>query len=155
MVQQAHHQRHDLFPVQPWPRQVGFQLCAQLWQGLGERKHAPVFVLVAQLAPLRVVAVLLAAAGIAAGGLQVAMRVGADPHIRVGRGDHQCGDACEGFAVAYSLAIGIEVDETVAPAPTGQARLTVVNVVQGARQGAVEHGQQASIRSLINGQYAR
>ncbi|MNE59982.1 hypothetical protein D3C80_1551040 [compost metagenome] len=128
---------------------------AQFWQGLGEGQHAPVLVLVAQFAPLRVVAVLLAATGIATGCLQMPLRVGADPHICVGRRNHQRGYARKGGAVAHPLAIGIQVNEAVAPASPGQARLAVVNVVQAARQGAVEHGGQASIRSLINGQHPR
>ncbi|MNH13783.1 hypothetical protein D3C79_733650 [compost metagenome] len=152
VVQQADHQCHYLFPVQPRARQVCLQLCAKLGQCLGKGQHAPIFVLIAQLAPLGVVAVLLAATRIAPCGLQVALRVGADPHVGVGRRDHQGGDARQRFTVAHTLALGIQIDETVTPAAPAQAGLAIVNVMQAGGQVAVRHGRQASFRSLINGQ---
>ncbi len=152
VVEQAHHQRHDFLSIKARAGQVHLQLRAQFWQGLGKGQHAPVLVLVTQFAPLGVVAVLLATASVAAGGLQVALRVAANPHIGVGRRDHQRGDARQGFAVAHALPLGVEVDEAVAPATPGQARLAVVDIVQAGWQRAVEHRRQASIRSLINGQ---
>ena len=52
-----------------------------LGQRFRERDDAFVFVLVLSLAPPGVIAILLAAARVAAGGLQVSVRRGADPDV--------------------------------------------------------------------------
>ena len=58
-----------------------------------EDQHLAVFRLVAHLAPARVIAVLLAAALVAPGRLDVPVRVGTDPHLGPGRRDDQRADA--------------------------------------------------------------
>ncbi|MNN59052.1 hypothetical protein D3C81_1741400 [compost metagenome] len=60
------------------------------------------------------IAVLLAPAGVAAGGLQVAARVGADPHVGVGRWDRQGIDALDLLRVDDALARGLEIAEFAA-----------------------------------------
>ena len=68
-----------------------------------EEAHALVLGLVADLAPARMVAALLAAAGVAAGGLQVAVGDGADPDDGPCRRNDEGRDACEGIFVADDL----------------------------------------------------
>ena len=63
--------------------------------------------LVAHLAPARVVAVLLAPARVAAGGLDVAVGVRADPDVGPGRRDRQLADPLQGRGIAHRLAVGI------------------------------------------------
>ncbi|MNR18127.1 hypothetical protein D3C85_1348350 [compost metagenome] len=86
------------------------------------------------------VAVLLASAGITAGSLQVASRVGTDPYIGVGRRDHQGLDPLEGGRVGDPVALCIEVDEPAAQRLAAQAGLGVIDILQGGGQGGVGHG---------------
>jgi hypothetical protein len=63
------------------------------------------------LAETGVIPVLLAAARIAGGDLQVAVLVGADPHVRPGRRNHECTEPIDHFARANNQAVGISVNE--------------------------------------------
>jgi hypothetical protein len=67
--EQAHDGGQHLAARQAGPRQVPLDAGANCRQGQAEGDHAVVLDLVARLPPARVVAVLLAAAGILAGGL--------------------------------------------------------------------------------------
>src|SRR5688572_12174515 len=73
-------------------RQIGCGSRADLRERCGEVEHALVLGLVTGRAPVRVIAVLLAAARIAAGRLQVPAWVGADPDVRPCRRNRQPGD---------------------------------------------------------------
>ena len=77
-------------------------------------RHALELGLLALLLPQRVVAVLLAPPGIAARRLQVALRIGADPHIGVGGGNDQEAYALELARVADGLPALVLVDKPVA-----------------------------------------
>nr|GFB47739.1 hypothetical protein [Tanacetum cinerariifolium] len=105
-------------------------LLAHFGQRLAEGNHPRVFVLVADLAPARMVAILLAPTCIAAGGLQVALAVSADPHVGVGRRDHQRIDALDLVLVADTLAVGVEIGKFAAQDLAAEARLAVIDVVQ-------------------------
>src|SRR5206468_8658937 len=104
-------------------------------QDLAEGEQALVLRLVADLLPLRVVAVLLAPARVAAGRLDVAARMRADPDVGPGRRDRERPDARDRLAVADQLAVGIEVGERPAgPAPSDAGR-AVDDVAEAGRLG--------------------
>src|SRR5262245_5668925 len=81
-------------------------------------------------APARVVQVLPATAVVAAGGLDVAGRVRADPHVLPGRRDHQIADALQDLGVGHALAVGVEVLEPLAPAAPANAGARAVGSPQ-------------------------
>ncbi len=84
--QEAHDGGQHLLAGQAVPGKVGVYHGADAGEGLAERDHAPVFGFIAHGTPLFMVSVLLASSGIVARGLQVAVRLGANPDIFVGRG---------------------------------------------------------------------
>ena len=88
-------------------------LGADLGQRFGEVRHAFVLVFVADFAPVRVVAGLLAPARIAAGGLQVPVGVRGDPHVDPGRWDYHRFDALQRVLVRHRGVMGIHVAEGV------------------------------------------
>src|ERR1700733_7173161 len=94
---------------------VDIHLPAQPRQGAAEGAQTLILALVADGAPIGGVAVLLAPALVAAGRLDVAARIGADPDVRPGRRDDQPGDAIEGLGVAHRLAGRVAVSELAAP----------------------------------------
>ncbi|MNJ51374.1 hypothetical protein D3C77_466760 [compost metagenome] len=95
------------------------------------------------------IAILLAATGIAPGGLDMTLRVGADPHIGIGRGNGQGLDPRQGGGVADTLAAGIEVDEPAAQGFAAQARLAVFDVVQAGGEGGFVHGTGPVTESVL------
>jgi hypothetical protein len=76
------------------------------------------------------IAILLAPTCIAAGGLQMALAVGANPHVGVGRRDHQRIDTLDLVLVADTLAVGVEIGKFAAQDLAAEARLAVIDVVQ-------------------------
>ncbi len=72
-LQQPDDQRQDLLPRQPVAPQVGLDALADARQRLAEGNHVLILVGIANLAPLRVIAVLLASLRIASGRLDVAI----------------------------------------------------------------------------------
>jgi hypothetical protein len=102
-------------------------------QGLPEGEHAAVFRLVAHGAPPRVIAVLLAAAGIAGRDLDVAEGVRADPHVRPGGRDDERTDAGERAGVAKDASIPPEIAEGATHFLPSQAGPGVGDVTQAGR----------------------
>src|SRR5690606_30094895 len=80
--------------------------------------------------PVRVVTVLLAAARVAAGRLQVPARRPADPDIRPGRRDRQAADALERRGVAHRLSVASDVAEAATCAPPPDAGRGISDVPQ-------------------------
>ncbi len=78
--------------------------------------------------PGGVVDVLLAPALVAAGGLDMAARVGADPDVGPGRRDHQLGDAVLGGCVVDRLPIGVEIGEALADLAAVDPGVGVVHI---------------------------
>jgi hypothetical protein len=116
---------------------------------------------IAQFAPARVIAILLALARIAPGGLQMPARIGADPYIDIGRRNRQGADALQLFAIPDVLAIGVAIAETLALAQPANARLRVADIgqadgahfaaqeaigIDGSRWPCAECAQRGSIR---------
>ncbi len=139
-IQQADDRSHDLFPAQASPGEILFHALAQLGQGLTEGQHPLVLVGVADLPPAGVIAILLAAASIATGGLQVAVGIRTDPYLGIGRRNGQLVDALDLGLVADALAVRCEIGPFAAQLAPTQARLTVVDVAEVGRQGGAEGG---------------
>src|SRR6185503_21217947 len=97
-------------------------------QGAREGAHPAVLGVVAHFAPARVIAVLLAAARIAAGRLEVAIAVRADPHLFPGRRNRERLDAREDLLVAHCAAARQAVAEAAVVARAGDARRRVADV---------------------------
>jgi len=95
LLEQLHDGGEHLFPRKPAAPQIPFGVRANATQRARERDQALVFHVVTDLAPAWVIAILLASARVAADRLNVPERVGADPHLRPGRRDHQCLDSME------------------------------------------------------------
>src|SRR5262249_6693608 len=131
--EEAHDGRQDLLARQAGQGQVLLDPPAEARQGPGEGDHAVVLRLVADLAPARVVAVLLAAAVVAPGRLEVAVGDGADPHVGPGRRDDQGADALQRFGVADRFTVGADVAEAPAGADSADARPGVADVAQPGR----------------------
>src|SRR5262249_54129831 len=110
---------------------------ADTGQGLGEGDHALVLRFVADRAPAGVVEVLLAAAGVAAGGLQMAVGPRADPDLGPGGRDRQRLDAAERFGVVDVLALGPAVAETAAGANPANPGAVVEVVAQSGSFGGL------------------
>jgi hypothetical protein len=78
-------------------------------QHLRERNEAAVFHFVAQLPPSRMIPVLFASAGVAAGGLQVAERMRTDPDIAPGGRDDEGRNSLEDVSLGYATAVGPDI----------------------------------------------
>ena len=98
--------------------------------------HAVELDLLALFLPLRVVAVLLAAPGVAARGLQVALGIGADPDIHIGRWNGEFADARQCLGIAHGLAVLCHIGKALAAPHAAPAGHAVVHIGQG-RAGAV------------------
>jgi len=134
--------RHDLLARQAGQRQVAAQPSPQPGQRLPERDQAHELAAIAEDAPARVVAILLAPPRVAAGRLQVTARIAADPHLGVGRRHRQRADARQLCGVADPCAVGIEVDEARPAAPAADTGRVVAHVDQAglARDGGLVLG---------------
>jgi hypothetical protein len=76
------------------------------------------------------VAVLLAAAGVPAGRLEVAVGLGADPDVGPGRRDGELPDPFQDLGLADGLAVGIGVGEAFPLGPPPDARRVIGDVAQ-------------------------
>src|SRR5205823_2993741 len=99
---------------EPLPRQVLANALPNRAERVAERDHASVLGFVADLAPPRVVAVLLAPPRVPAGGLDVAALVGADPHVRPRRRNGQRPDPLQRGFVEDPLPVRSDVREPLA-----------------------------------------
>jgi hypothetical protein len=120
----------------------------QARQRLAECDLAIELACAADLVPLRVVAVLLAPARIAAAGLQVAARAGTDPDVGPGRRDRQRADPRQHFGIAHPPAIGIRVREAAPAAPPADAGRAIADMAQpglgsGLLRGVTRSGRHA------------
>jgi hypothetical protein len=127
-LQQVDDGGQHLFARQAGPLEGGVDLAPDRRQRLAEFEHAFVFDLVAQRAPARVIAVLLAVFRVAPGGLQVAVVARADPHLGPGRRNGERGDARQRGRVAHRLAVRVDVAEAGAAGQARDARHAVVHI---------------------------
>ena len=159
IFQQADDAREHLLPRQSGSFEVAVRLFADLRQRLGKGEHAVVLDRVADLAPMRVVAILLAAPRVASGRLQVATRVGTDPDIAPGGRDGEPLDPVDRLRVSDGAAVRIQIGEPLPhPLPPDSRRL-VGHVAQPrgpGRRHRVDQlrriGRGASLPGLRNGE---
>src|SRR5690606_35303740 len=114
-LQQPHQDREHLVAGQAREREGRAHPSPDRRQGAREYEHAVELVRLADLAPARVIAILLAPARVASRGLQVAALVAADPDAGPGRRDRERGDARERRRVAHALAAWVAILETASP----------------------------------------
>jgi hypothetical protein len=140
---QRHHHRQHLVARIAGQRHVAAQAPAQARQGLAEGDDPLELAVAAQLRPVGVVAVLLAPPRVAAGGLHMAVGLGADPYLGIGRRDRQLTDALQGLRIAHRAAVGQAVAEAGAGAAAGDARLLVADIDQAGAAGGLPGLQRA------------
>ncbi len=143
-VQQRDHRSEDLLARHAVARQVARQPPAQARQRMAEGHQARVLVGVAQRSPVRVIEVLLAAPRIAAGGLEMAGGIGADPYRLVGWRNRQRLDSRERSLVLDPLALRIDVIEARARAAPCDPRFAVIHMTQ-------PHGTQRRVGGWLGG----
>ncbi len=90
---------------------------------------------IAHRPPVGMVAILLAPARINAGSLQVPVRLRADPHLAVSRGDRQFADTHHLGRIGDALTLGIVKQEMLAMQLARIARLIVGDIAQPLRRG--------------------
>src|SRR5690606_33626464 len=120
-------QGDDPLAVERRPPEVLLDAGAEAGERLAEGDHPGVLQPVPVGLPVGVVAVLLAAARVAAGGLEVAARVGADPHVLPRGRDHERLDAGP-LRFGYERAVGGVVREAPAAADAPEAGVGVGDV---------------------------
>ncbi|VWC30193.1 hypothetical protein BPS26883_06363 [Burkholderia pseudomultivorans] len=138
-VEQPDDRRDDLLARHAGPREVARDAGADTRQRERERGHSRILVRVARRSPLRVIAVLLAPARVAAGRLQMAARVRADPDVGVRGRNRERVDSRDLVRIADPLAVLRVIREAVAHATTRVARLPVVDVTQRGGRARVGH----------------
>jgi hypothetical protein len=127
-LEQPHHRGDHLLAGEARARQVGLHPRAQSGQHAAEDEHPVVLRLVALGAPRRVVPVLAPPARVAANRLDVAVGVGADPHLPPGGRDRQAANAREGRVIADGPARGAHVHEPGARAAADDTGASQTNV---------------------------
>ncbi len=129
-LQQAHDQRQHLLARQAAATQVAIGPPPDPRQRPRELDQAPVLRLVAHLAPARVVAVLLAPARVAAGGLDVPAPDRADPDVGPCRRNGQGLEPRDALGIGDALLIGPEVGEPLAGAAPPYAGAVIGDVAE-------------------------
>ena len=120
-LEEAHDRGEDLLPGKPGRARSAVDARAERRQPLGEGEQPAVLGLVADLAPARVIAVLLAALGVAAHRLDMPVRCGANPHLGPRGRDHQGANATprgeipDGGPVCRSVAEALPTRKRVIP----------------------------------------
>ncbi len=108
VLEQEHDDRQDFVARQPRQLEIAAHPPAHPRQGGPERQHPPVFFLIANFPPPRVVAVLLAATGVATGRLQVTVGERTDPNVAPRRRDHQAVNPGERLGVAHGATVNAD-----------------------------------------------
>jgi len=129
-LEQPNDERQHLAARQSLQRHVGAHLAAHARQHARELGKMVELVGVAHFTPARVVAVLLSSARIAAGCLQVAAFIAADPDIGPRRRDRERLDPLERVPGRQFLALRVEVFESVAGVSARVALLAIAGIAQ-------------------------
>ena len=136
--EQAHDGGEHLRARNARQAQVGGNAPAQPGQMFGEGQHAVVFRAIAQLAPFQVIAVLIAAARIASGRLQMAVGTPTDPDVRIRRWNRELANARHDPGIANRRATRIEVLEIRSAPFAPESWLVIADVHQ--LPGLVQRG---------------
>ena len=143
LVQEAHDDGHHVVPVHRAATKIVLDRRPQVGQGAGELEELTELVLVPDRSPARVVAVLLASPGVAAGGQEVPVAPAADPHVRPGGRDRQALDPVPDRRLDGAPA-GFLVGEASASATTAVARLVVGRIDEASVGDGLEVRSMAS-----------
>src|SRR5258706_6767638 len=135
--EEIHNGGENLLPRQAAPRKILVYPLAELRQRLAKGAEACKFGLVAYASPAGVIAVLLTASSVAAGGLEVTVGPLADPDVRPRRRDRQLLDALDHLAVLDRFPLWIEKRKPLACLATANAGLVVGDVAQARDLGAL------------------
>src|SRR5690606_6038874 len=129
-----HDDRGDhLLPVQrPGPAAL-VQLSPQRGQGVAERQKPFILGCVTYFPPERMIAILLAPAGIAASGLEMAQGVATDPYIPIGRGNGEGVDSLDNSLIANATAFFIKIGSDAVQYLAAIARRAVGDVMKRRR----------------------
>jgi hypothetical protein len=142
----------------PRAGEVALHVAADPWEGATEGAHSAELELVSPPAPRRVIAGLLAPAGVPPDRLQMTARVTADPHVPPGRRDGKRTDPRQGRVVPDRHAVRVEAAEPMAVPSTRDSRLQVAGMPEAAARrgrwladalaigGSVRHGPAAGGR---------
>src|SRR3989442_9449686 len=136
LLEEADNRRKHLLPGHAGPFQVAVGLLADLRQRRSKGQHPVVLDGIANLAPARVISVLLASPRVTPGRLQMAARVGADPDVRPGRRDGQALDPPDRVRVTDAAALTVAVREALPVALPADPRTQIRDITQarGARR---------------------
>src|SRR6185503_3318160 len=121
-LEEPHHGRQHFLARQARTREIVIDAAAYPRQRAREGDDAPVFRLVAHLAPARVIAILLASPRVAAGGLQVTVVARADPDRLPRRRYRERADSFQRRGLAHHAAAGRDVAKRRARAPARDPR---------------------------------
>ncbi len=145
-LEQAHDGRQHLLARQAAAPEVGLDARADRRQRAAEHQHAVELVRVAHRAPAAVVAVLLAAAGVAPGRLEMALALRADPDVGPGRRDRQHAQPPQLVRVLDRAALRVAVAEAAARAPPRDPGRAVGDVAQPGGRGRRGGGRRIGLR---------
>ena len=137
LVEQHHHGGEDLPAREVARAQVALYALPDLRQDFAEFQHAAELRLVARLAVQGVVAVLLASAVVARGGLDMAFGIGTDPHVGPGRRNRERFDAHALGCGRDARAARRVVDPAGSGAPPGDSGDAVGDIMQPRAGGRV------------------
>jgi hypothetical protein len=107
--------RENLLARQPGSREIADDRSPNSRQRLGEGQHPVELRLIANLAPARMVPVLLASARVAAGRLEMPVLIGRNPDVGIGRRDSELANSSHIAIVGQRFAVEPEVREAAAP----------------------------------------
>jgi len=124
-IEKVNDGRDDLPEGQAGTSHIALHAASDRRQRMGEVEDVLVFRGVADLEEIRMVAVLLAALRITARGLDVAVRVGADPDIGPGRRHGQPSDSCLRLPIADRATVRIAIGEALAARDAADAGFVV------------------------------
>src|SRR5439155_12221116 len=122
--------RQDLLTIQTGASEVVVDTCPDLRQGRRERDEALVLGGFAPIAIARVIAVLLATASVAPGGLEVPVRGGADPDVRPRGRDGEGADPGKNLAIADGPSLGVAIYEPPTGSTAGDARSPIAGMAE-------------------------
>ena len=137
LVEKADDGRQHLLPRGAAAAHVRIDALAYAREKLGKVDEALVFVQVAHAPPIIVVAVLLPPPGIPTGGLDVPVRVGADPHLAPGRRHGELAYTGESGLIADQLTGRRPVAEAGAGSFAPDAGLEIRNIGEAGGPGMV------------------
>src|SRR5207247_355242 len=142
LLEEPNDRRQHLLQRHPRPFQVAVGMLAALWQGRCEGQHPIVLDRIPDLAPARVIAILLAPSSITPGRLEMAPRVGADPDVGPRRRNGQAFDSPDRLRVTDGAAFAREVGEALSGALAMEPRAQVRDVAEARRSRRLDRVDQ-------------